>query len=185
MFPILSRSWVGLGEKVKVSKTFRPTCFLMYFSISSIVSFLNFFDLSAPSVVKLRFYENWSSRVHKNVKICIGSPRWLVFLGGKWIKPSKAHVKWSIRHYFEPKGPSFGGPHGLKRTHSALNRPSGTLICLGPARWLVIGMKMVKLIWIHEKWQTGHYFDLRGPSFKVPADQCVATRAKKDIIWLI
>ena len=49
---------LGLGEKVKVSKTFRPTCFLMYFSISSIVSFLNFFDLSAPSVVKLRFFEN-------------------------------------------------------------------------------------------------------------------------------
>ena len=49
---------VGLGEKVKVSKTFRPTCFLMYFSISSIVSFLEFFHLSAPSVVKLTFYEN-------------------------------------------------------------------------------------------------------------------------------
>ena len=49
---------VGLGEKVKVSKIFGPTCFLMYFSISSIVSFLKFFDLSAPSVVKLRFYEN-------------------------------------------------------------------------------------------------------------------------------
>jgi len=49
---------LGLGEKVKVSKTFRPTCFLMYFSISSIVSFLKFFDLNAPSVVKLRFYKN-------------------------------------------------------------------------------------------------------------------------------
>ena len=46
---------LGLGEKVKLTKTFRHTCFLMYFSISSIVSFLQLFDLSAPSVVKLTF----------------------------------------------------------------------------------------------------------------------------------
>jgi len=50
---------LGLGEircqLPKCIESFRHTCFLMYFSVSSMVSFLQLFDLSAPSVVELMF----------------------------------------------------------------------------------------------------------------------------------